>query len=75
MFNQAYGALKAYGPSIQDDNKNAVILQQYKNWSDKIDRQAAIRNAERVGKKFVLSCVEETWLVRLKSEITLTGET
>ena len=71
VFNQAYGALKAYDPSIQDNDKKAVSLNQEKNWSGKIDRQAVIRNAERVGKKFVLSCVEETWLVRLNSEITL----
>ena len=30
-----------------------------------------IQTAERVGKKFVLSRVEEMWMVRLKNETTL----
>ena len=42
-----------------------------KNWSRKLDCQEAIQNAKRVGKKFVLSRVEETWVVRLKNETTL----
>ena len=54
-FDHAKGALEAYNPSIQDDNNNAVRLRQKKNWSCKIDRQASIRTAERVRKKFLLS--------------------
>ena len=65
LFNRADGALKAYDPSIQDNDNNVVHLRQEKTWSHKIDCQAFIRTAERVGKKFVLSCVEETWLVCL----------
>ena len=42
-----------------------------KNWSRKLDCQEAIQNAKRVGKKFVLSRVEETWVVRLKNESIL----
>ena len=36
-------------------------------WSRKLDFQAAIQTAKRVGNKFVLSCVEETWVVCLKT--------
>ena len=49
------GALEAYNPSIQDDDNNALRLLQEKNWSRKLNRQAAIRTAERVENKFVLS--------------------
>ena len=65
LFNRANRSLEAYDPLIQDDDKNTVRLIQEKNWSCKLDRQAAIRTAERVGKKFVLSRVEETWVVCL----------
>ena len=58
MFNQADRALKAYNPSIQDNENNAIRLRQEKTWSRKLHRQAAIRTAKRVGKKFVLSSVE-----------------
>ena len=71
VFDQADRALEAYDPSIRDDDNNAVRLRQEKTWSCKLDRQAAIQTAERVGKKFVLSRVEETWVIRLKNETTL----
>ena len=54
-FDRDNGSLEAYNPSIQDNNNNAIHLRQEKNWSRKLDCQAAIRTAERVGKKFVLS--------------------
>ena len=41
-FNPADGALKAYNPSIQDDDKNSIRLFQEKNWHHKLDLQAAI---------------------------------
>ena len=71
VFNRANRALKAYDPSIQDDENNAFHLRKEKTWSCKIDRQAAIRTAKRVGNKLVLYHVEETWVVRLKNETTL----
>ena len=71
VFDRYAGALKAYDPSIQDYDNNAVRLHQEKKWSRKLDRQAAILTAKRVGKKFVLSRVEETWVVCLKNETTL----
>ena len=58
VFDQADRALNAYDLSIRDDKKQAVRLRQEKKWSRKLDREAAIRTAKRVGKKFVLSCVE-----------------
>ena len=66
-FDRANGALEAYNPSIQDDDNNAIRLRQEKNWSRKLNRQANIRTAKRVRKKFVLSQVEETLAVRLKN--------
>ena len=71
VFDQAGGALEAYNPSIWDDENNADPLRQEKKWSRKLNLQAAIRTAERVGNKFVLSRVEEMWLVFLKNETTL----
>ena len=70
-FDRSERALEAYNPSIQDDNNNSIYLRQEKNWSRKIDRQVAIRTADRVRNKFVLSRVEETWVVHLKNETTI----
>ena len=50
---------------------NTIRLRQEKNWSHKLDCQAAIQTADRAGKKFVLSRVEETWMVCLKNKTTL----
>ena len=71
VFHRANEALKAYNPLIWYDDNNAVRLRREKNWLRKLDRQSAIRTAERVWKKFVLFQVEETWVVRLKNETTL----
>ena len=71
MFNQANGAFKDYEPSIKNDYNNAVRIFQERIWYHKLDRQASIQTANHVGKKFVLSQVEETWVVWLKNETTL----
>ena len=71
VFDQYDGALEAYKTSIQDNNKNSVCLHQEKKWSRKLDLQAAILTTKRVGKKFVLYRVEETWVVCLKNKTTL----
>ena len=71
VFDRADRALEAYDPSIRDNNNNAVRLRQEKKWSCKLDHQASIQTANRLGKKFVLSPVEETWVVPLKNETTL----
>ena len=71
VFDQDNGAIEAHNPSIQDYDNNAVRLHQEKKWSRKLDRQAAILTAKRVRKKFVLSRLEETWVVCLKNETTL----
>ena len=71
VFDQANEALEAYSPSIRDADNNAVRLRQEKKWSRKLDLQAAIQTAELVGKKFVLSSVEEMWVVRLKNKNNL----
>ena len=63
VFDRADRALKAYNPSIWDDDNNAACLRQEKNWSRNLDCQVAIRIANRIGKKLVLSRVEETWVV------------
>ena len=63
VFGRADGALEAYDPSIRDNNNSAVRLPQEKKWSLKLDCQAVIRTSKRVGKKFVLFRVEETWVV------------
>ena len=60
VFDCANGALEAYNPSFQDDDNNAVRLSQEKSWSQKINCQAAIRIAEHVGEKIVISRMEET---------------
>ena len=71
VFDCSDRALEAYDSSIQYDNNNAVRLLQENNCPRKLNRQAAIQTTERVGKKFVFSRVEETWVVRLKNETTL----
>ena len=71
LFDQANGALEAYDPSIQDNNNNAVRLRREKKWSRNIDCQAAIRTSKHVGKKLVLSRMEEMWVVLLKEKTTL----
>ena len=71
VFDRTSGALEAYNPSIRDNENNAVHLRHENNWSQKLDLQAAIRTAERLEKKFILSRVEEMWVVRLKNETTL----
>ena len=67
VFDRSEGALEAYGPSIQYDNNNSIRLCQEKKWSCKLGCQAAIRTAKHVGEKFVLSRVEEMWLVHFKN--------
>ena len=71
MFDLANGSLEAYDPSIQDNDNDAVRLRQEKTWPHKLDIQADIRTAERMGKKVFLSRVEETWVVRLKNKATI----
>ena len=71
VFVCADGALEAYNPLIQDNDNNAVRLPQEKNFPRKLNLQAAIQTSKHVGKKFVLSYVEETWVVCLKNETTL----
>ena len=80
VFERTDGALEAYNPSIQDavrlrrlptPSAYAVRLCQENNWSRKLNHQAAIQIAERVRKTFTFSCVEETWMVRLKNETAL----
>ena len=71
VFDRADGALEAYNPSIWDEDNNSVRPLQEKKCSRKLDLQAVIRTAERAEKKFVLSRMEETWVVRLKNETTL----
>ena len=71
VFGCADGALEAYNPLIQDNKYNSVCLLQEKNCSRKLNCQAAIQTAEHVRNKFVLSCVEETRVVCLKNETTL----
>ena len=71
VFDRSDRALEAYNPLIQDDNNNNICLRQENNWSFKLDRQSAIRTAMHVGKKFILHCVEETWVVCLKNKTTL----
>ena len=71
VFDRADEALEAYEPSIRDNDNKAICLRQEKKCSCKLDRQADIQTAERVEKKFVLSRVEETWVVCLQNETTL----
>ena len=68
VFDRADRALEAYDLSIQDNNNTAVNLCQEKTWSCNLDRQVSIQTAERLGKKFVLSIMEKTWVVRLKTK-------
>ena len=63
VFDRANGSLEDYDTSIKDNYNNTVRLRQDKTLSRKLDCQAEIQTAKRVGKKFVLSRVEETcWL-------------
>ena len=71
VFARANRSLEAYDPLIRDDGNNAIRLRQEKNWYRKIDHQAAIRTANRVGKILFLYRVEATWVVCLKNETTL----
>jgi hypothetical protein len=62
--------MAAYDPSIASDATDAVRVKAEREWSAKAERQRLIRAAERHGRIFLTTVIEDTWLLSLKSPIT-----
>ena len=62
--------LDAYDPAIAVDATAAVRARAKCNWTARRELQRLIRAVERNGRLFLLSVVEETWLLPLKSDTT-----
>jgi hypothetical protein len=62
--------LDAYDPAIAVDATAAVRARAERNWTARRELQRLIRAVERNGRLFLLSVVEETWLLPLKSDTT-----
>jgi hypothetical protein len=62
--------MPAYDPTIAADATDAVRVKAEREWTAKADRQRLIRAAERHGRTFLTTIVEDTWLLSLKSPTT-----
>jgi len=62
--------MAAYDPTIASDATDAVRVKAEREWTAKADRQRLIRAAERHGRIFLTTVVEDTWLLSLKSPTT-----
>jgi hypothetical protein len=62
--------MPAYDPTITADATDAVRVKAEREWTAKADRQRLIRAAERHGRTFLTTIVEDTWLLSLKSPTT-----
>ena len=70
VFDAMIIPLVAYDPAIAADATDAVRARAERNWTAKKELQRLIRAVERNGRLFLLSIVEETWLLPLKSATT-----
>jgi hypothetical protein len=55
-----------YDPSITSDATDAVRVKAERVWTAKADRQRLTRATERLGRIFLTTVVEDTWLLPLK---------
>ena len=62
--------LSAYDYSIAADATNAVHAKAERLWTAKIELQGLIKTVERAGRAFLVTVVEDTWLLFLKEEAT-----
>ena len=62
--------LPDYDNSIASDANNAVRAKAERLWMAKIELQRLIKTVERSGCAFLVSVVEDTWLLPLKEEST-----
>ena len=69
-FDPMLVALEAYDPSIAANATDAVRARAERNWTARRELQRLIRAVERNGRLFLLSVVEDTWLLPLKSATT-----
>ncbi len=69
-FNPLLLPMPAYNPSIAPDATDAVRVKAEREWTATADRQRLIRATERLGRIFLTTVVEDTWLLPLKSPTT-----
>jgi hypothetical protein len=69
-FDMLLLAMPPYDPSIASDASDAVRVKAERVWTAKADRQRLIRATERLGRIFLTTVVEDTWLLPLKSSTT-----
>jgi hypothetical protein len=69
-FDELHLQMAAYDPSITSDATDAVRVKAKQEWTAKADRQRLIRATERLGRIFLTTVVEDTWLLPLKSPTT-----
>ena len=62
--------LPAYDNSIASDATNAVRAKAERLWTVKIGLQTLINTVESAGRAFLITVVEDTWLLPLKEETT-----
>ena len=62
--------LQAYDDSIAADANNAVCDKSERLWTAKIELQRLIKTVERAGRAFLVTVVEDTWLLPLIQEST-----
>lgn len=69
-FNPLLLPMPAYNPSIAPDATDAVRVKAEREWTATADRQRLIQATERLGRIFLTTVVEDTWLLPLKSPTT-----
>ena len=62
--------LPAYEDSIASDATNAVRAKAEHLWTANIGLQTLIKTVERAGRAFLITVVEDTWILPLKEEAT-----
>jgi hypothetical protein len=62
--------MAAYDPNIPSDTTDLVWVKAEKEWSAKAERQRLIQATERLGRVFLTTVVEDTWLLPLTSQTT-----
>jgi hypothetical protein len=69
-FDELHLPMAAYDPSIASDATDAVRVKAEREWTAKANCQRLIRATERLGRIFLTTIVEDTWLLPLKSPTT-----
>jgi hypothetical protein len=69
-FDMLLLAMPPYNPSIASDVTNAVRVKSEREWATKADQQRLIPATEHLGRIFLTTNMEDTWLLPLKSATT-----